>query len=249
MRTGTLRREALNLIGGEWRPAIDGHTFQSMDPHDGSLVAEVASGTAEDADRAVAAARAAFDDGPWPRMRPSERAAILHAIADALEANLDELAELETRDSGKPIRETVNADIPRSALNLRFFADYAALAGNEAYPTVSACHTRSRRPRASFRRSARGTLRSCWRRGRSRRPWRSETPWSTSPRPRLRLRLCGSLSLLCRRAFPRACSTSCTAMDAVVSVRHSRGIRESTGSPSRDRAPPAPSLPPLRPPT
>jgi aminomuconate-semialdehyde/2-hydroxymuconate-6-semialdehyde dehydrogenase len=134
MSTETLRREALHLIGGQAHPASDGQYFESRDPHDGSLVAEVAAGTAEDAGRALTAARRAFDEGPWPRMRPAERAAILHAVADALEAHLDELAELETRDSGKPIRETIHADIPRSALNLRFFADYVSLAGNEAYP-------------------------------------------------------------------------------------------------------------------
>jgi aminomuconate-semialdehyde/2-hydroxymuconate-6-semialdehyde dehydrogenase len=123
-----------HFIGGKPAPAMDGRTFESRDPHDGSLLAEVARGSARDAEAAIEAARTAFDDGPWPWMAPKERAKILHAVADAVDAHRDELAQTETRDGGKTITQSLHAEIPRVAHNLRFFADYAALVPNEAYP-------------------------------------------------------------------------------------------------------------------
>lgn len=98
------------------------------------MIGTVARGTALDGERAVAVARKAFDEGPWPRMTPKERWKILHAVADAVDAHRDELAELETLDSGKIIRQARHGEVPRVAHNLRFFADYAAMAANEAYP-------------------------------------------------------------------------------------------------------------------
>lgn len=123
-----------HLIGGDWKPASDGGTFESRDPHDGSVVGVVPKGTADDGTAAISAARAAFDDGPWPTLAPKERAKILHAVADAVDAHRDELAMLETRDGGKAINQSRHAEIPRVAHNLRFFADYVAMAANEAYP-------------------------------------------------------------------------------------------------------------------
>jgi aminomuconate-semialdehyde/2-hydroxymuconate-6-semialdehyde dehydrogenase len=123
-----------HFIAGKPVPASDGRTFESRDPHDGSLLATVARGSARDGEAAIAAARSAFDDGPWPWMAPKERAKILHAVADAVDAHREELAELETRDGGKTITQSLHAEIPRVALNLRFFADYAAMVPNEAYP-------------------------------------------------------------------------------------------------------------------
>jgi aminomuconate-semialdehyde/2-hydroxymuconate-6-semialdehyde dehydrogenase len=117
-------------------PAAAAETFETRDPHDDSLVGRVARGDAADAARAVAAACRAFDEGPWPRMSTTERRKLLHALADRIDANADELALLETRDCGKPLRESRGHDMPRAASNFRFFADYADLAGNEAYPTV-----------------------------------------------------------------------------------------------------------------
>jgi aminomuconate-semialdehyde/2-hydroxymuconate-6-semialdehyde dehydrogenase len=148
-------QEVDHLIGGERVASASGETFESRDPHDGTLVGHVARGGEEDARRAVAAAREAFDEGPWPRMSTAERRRLLNALADLIDANGEELALLETRDCGKPIRESRGHDIPRAARNFRFFADYADLAG---------------------------TSRSCWRAGRSRRRWRSATP-SCSSRP------------------------------------------------------------------
>jgi aminomuconate-semialdehyde/2-hydroxymuconate-6-semialdehyde dehydrogenase len=126
--------EVRHLIGGEWRAASDGATFESRDPHDGTLLAHVAQGTADDGRAAIEAARTAFDTGPWPQLSPKERAKILHAVADAVDDHRLELAELETRDGGKTITQSLHAEIPRVAHNLRFFADYVAMAANEAYP-------------------------------------------------------------------------------------------------------------------
>jgi aminomuconate-semialdehyde/2-hydroxymuconate-6-semialdehyde dehydrogenase len=127
-------RTVEHFIGGQAAPSADGRTFESRDPHDGSLLGTVARGGARDGERAIAAARRAFDEGPWPHMSPKERGAILHAVADAVDAHRDELARTETRDGGKTITQSLHAEIPRVAHNLRFFADYAAMVPNEAYP-------------------------------------------------------------------------------------------------------------------
>lgn len=123
-----------HLIGAEWRTASDSATFETRDPHDGALLGNVARGTAEDGTAAITAARKAFDDGPWPHMSAKERAKILHAIADKVDEHREELANLETRDGGKSINQSLHAEIPRVAHNLRFFADYVSMAANEAYP-------------------------------------------------------------------------------------------------------------------
>ena len=127
-------RTVEHFIEGRTCTASDGQSFESRDPHDGTLLANVARGSAHDGERAIAAARKAFDEGPWPRMAPKERAKILHAVADAVDAHRAQIAELETRDGGKTITQALHGEIPRVAHNLRFFADYAAMVPNEAYP-------------------------------------------------------------------------------------------------------------------
>ncbi|MBE7195507.1 MAG: aldehyde dehydrogenase family protein, partial [Gordonia polyisoprenivorans] len=134
MTTTDTPQTVRHLIGENWVDASDGATFESHDPHDGSLLATVARGTADDGSAAIDAAHVAFDDGPWPQMSPKERAAILRSVADAVDDHRDELALLETRDGGKTITQSLHAEIPRVAHNLRFFADYVSMAANEAYP-------------------------------------------------------------------------------------------------------------------
>ena len=123
-----------HLIGGDWRPASDGATFETHDPHDGTLLGTIARGTADDGAEAITVARRTFDEGGWSQMSPKERAKILHQVADAVDAHREELAMLETRDGGKTITQSLHAEIPRVAHNLRFFADYVSMAANEAYP-------------------------------------------------------------------------------------------------------------------
>src|ERR1700736_5313797 len=93
------------LINGEWVKSASGKTFESHNPATGELLATVAEGDAEDINRAVAAARAAFE-GPWSRFKPYERQALLLKIADLVEKHYDELSMLDTLDMGAPVTRT-----------------------------------------------------------------------------------------------------------------------------------------------
>src|ERR1700676_1324237 len=109
------------FIDGQYVDALSGKTFEDRNPATGELIANVAEGGKADVDRAVKAARRAFDEGPWPRMPVAERSAILMKISAGIKARMRELSELESLDTGKPIRETSHLDIPRSAYNFEFF--------------------------------------------------------------------------------------------------------------------------------
>ncbi len=124
-------REVRHFIGGEFVDSLDGATFESVSPIDNTVCATVAEGSAADADRAVAAARDAFE--PWAAMSPAERKRILLRVADGLEERLDEIAAWETRDMGKALADSRSKDVPRAAQNFRYFADYADIAGTHAY--------------------------------------------------------------------------------------------------------------------
>ncbi len=121
-------------INGEWCDASDGATFEVTAPATGELIARGASASAADVDRAVRAARAAFDSGPWPHTPPHERARILHKIADAIEERAFELAEIESRDGGVPIRKTTYNDIPLGLHMMRVFAELARCSPYEPLP-------------------------------------------------------------------------------------------------------------------
>jgi acyl-CoA reductase-like NAD-dependent aldehyde dehydrogenase len=119
------------LIGGEWTPAAKGDTFPTLNPANGETLVEVALAGAEDVDRAVAAAREAFDKGPWSRLSGEERAQFLWKTAELIERYADELAELETLDNGKPLRVARRGDIPFAARHFRYYAGWAGkLEGN-----------------------------------------------------------------------------------------------------------------------
>lgn len=109
-------------VGGEWRGAASGTAREILDPADGTVFAVVAEGGVRDTDAAVAAARAAFDHGEWPRTPVAERAAVLRRVADLLQRNREALAELESRDAGKTVEEgRVDVDCVSDAF--RYFAD------------------------------------------------------------------------------------------------------------------------------
>jgi len=131
-------RKVQHFIDNTFVDSIDDATFPSISPIDNQQIAEVAEGQRADAARAVEAARRAFDDGPWPRMSPSERKKVLHRVADGIEARLDKLALWETVDMGKPIIESTKKDMPRCAFNFRFFADYAEHLGTKAFDQSAA---------------------------------------------------------------------------------------------------------------
>ena len=111
------------FIGGRFVPAANGETLASLNPHDNSVIAEVAMAGPADVDRAVAAAKAAFPK--WSNLAAMERGRLLLKLADAIEANADQLARLESLDTGHPIRDTRNLDVPRTAATFRYFGGMA----------------------------------------------------------------------------------------------------------------------------
>ncbi|MFJ8027767.1 aldehyde dehydrogenase [Streptomyces sp. NPDC096311] len=133
-----------HVIDGKEVPSLSGATFTSIDPYTRRPWAEIALGDGADADRAVTAARHAFDSGPWPRMGAAERGRILHRFADLIESHADELGMADTRDMGKPITQSRGNDVPRTASNFRFFADHARLSTSEAYPMDTGHHAYTR---------------------------------------------------------------------------------------------------------
>ena len=113
------------LIDGAWVEAASGKTFATYNPATGEVLADVAEGDSADVERAVRAARRAFDTGPWPAMTPSQRGKLLWRLADLLEARLDEFAELETLDNGKPFTVSQAADLPLAVDMFRYMAGWA----------------------------------------------------------------------------------------------------------------------------
>ena len=112
------------LIDGKWINACSGKTFHVFDPATGDTIASVAEGEATDIDLAVKAARKAFS-GPWSKLTPSERGKIIWKIGDLILANLDELAELESLDNGKPLAIARVADVPLAADLFHYMAGWA----------------------------------------------------------------------------------------------------------------------------
>lgn len=132
------------LIGDEWRPALSGKTFSTINPATEEVICEVAEGDKEDVDLAVHAARSAFESGPWSKMDARDRGALLLKLADLMEQNLDELAALETLDNGKPINDARAADLPLAIDCLRYYAGWADKVHGDTIPVRGNyfCYTR-----------------------------------------------------------------------------------------------------------
>jgi len=113
------------FIGGQWAAAASGKTFETPNPATGETLAHVAEGDAEDIDRAVRAARAAFETGPWSRMTPSERGRLIWKIGDLILEHAEELAQLESLDNGKPYGVALAADVPLAADLFHYMAGWA----------------------------------------------------------------------------------------------------------------------------
>jgi phenylacetaldehyde dehydrogenase len=113
------------LIGGKWVAAASGKTFPVYDPSTGNVLAHVAEADAVDVDNAVQAARFAFDEGPWPRMSPSERGRLIWKLADLIEKHAEEFATLESLDNGKPLTVARIADVPLAIDMFRYMAGWA----------------------------------------------------------------------------------------------------------------------------
>jgi phenylacetaldehyde dehydrogenase len=113
------------LINGKWLDAASGKTFPTYNPATGEILAQVAEGDREDIDRAVAAARQAFDQGPWRRLTASQRGRLIWKLADLLEQNVEEFAFLESLDNGKPLGIARAADVPLAVDLFRYMAGWA----------------------------------------------------------------------------------------------------------------------------
>src|SRR5262244_380718 len=113
------------LINGELVEAVSGKSFPVYDPSTGQVMAHVAEADAADVDKAVKAARKAFDEGPWPRMTPSERGRILWKLADLIERQTEQFATLESLDNGKPLTVARVADVPLTIDMFRYMAGWA----------------------------------------------------------------------------------------------------------------------------
>ncbi|MEV5411212.1 aldehyde dehydrogenase [Thermopolyspora sp. NPDC052614] len=123
------------FIDGDHTPASDGGAFPTVNPANGTEIARVAAGTAEDVDRAVRAARAAFDDGRWSRATPRHRKQALLRLAELVREHTEQLAELETLDVGKPLAESRRVDVAGAANCLQWYGEAADKTYDEIAPT------------------------------------------------------------------------------------------------------------------
>jgi phenylacetaldehyde dehydrogenase len=113
------------LINGKWVESASGKTFATYNPATGQVLANVAEGDREDIDRAVKAARAAFETGPWSRTSPADRGKMIWRLADLIEKHLEEFAQIESLDNGKPLKIARVADVPLVIETMRYYAGWA----------------------------------------------------------------------------------------------------------------------------
>ncbi len=134
------------LVIGEDRPeAADGRTFATVDPATGRDIAELPLAGPDDVARAVAAARAAFDDGPWTSMPAAGRERLIAALADAIDERAEELAQIESLDNGKPVGLAQYVDVAGAVAHLRYFADWPTKIEGAVLPVAAPnmhCYTR-----------------------------------------------------------------------------------------------------------
>ncbi|WHX64773.1 aldehyde dehydrogenase family protein [Peribacillus frigoritolerans] len=124
------------LINGELVEAASGKTFETLDPSNGKILAVVSEAGPEDVDKAVKAARTAFDKGPWKKMSASERSRLIYKLADLMEEHKEALAQLDTLDNGKPIGETTNADVPLAIDHFRYYAGWTTKIVGQTIPVA-----------------------------------------------------------------------------------------------------------------
>jgi aldehyde dehydrogenase (NAD+) len=131
------------LINNQWVPSESGKTFATIDPSTGEEICQVAEADAADVDKAVNAARTAFE-GPWRKLRASERGRLLYRLADLIEANGEELARIESLDSGKPLSIARSVDVAKTVACYRYFAGWADKVQGKTIPIDGDffCYTR-----------------------------------------------------------------------------------------------------------
>jgi phenylacetaldehyde dehydrogenase len=151
------------LIDGKWVEAASGKTFPTYNPATGEVMAQIAEGDHEDIDRAVKAARKAFDSGAWPEMPPSQRGRLIWKLGDLIEQRLEEFAQLESLDNGKPLAVARVADVPLAVDLFRYMAGWATKIEGNTIP-ISAGSKRAKyfaytRRSAWWDKSSRGIFR------------------------------------------------------------------------------------------
>ena len=132
------------LIANRWVASESGKTFATINPTTGEEICQVAEADAADVERAVRAARTAFEHGPWRNMRASERGRLLHRLADLIESNGDELARLESLDNGKPVSVAKAVDVAKTVACYRYFGGWADKVHGKTIPIDGdfLCYTR-----------------------------------------------------------------------------------------------------------
>jgi phenylacetaldehyde dehydrogenase len=123
--TSFVSKKQKMLINGKWVDSASGKTFPTYNPATGEVLSHVAEGDREDIDRAVKAARAAFEKGPWSKISPSERGRMMWRLADLIEKHTEEFAQLESLDNGKPLKIARIADLPLAVDHFRYYAGWA----------------------------------------------------------------------------------------------------------------------------
>lgn len=192
------RARMQHLIGGRWCDASDGATMPAADPANGRHLASLAEGTVEDADRAVAAARRAFEDDSWRGMTPSARGKLLWRIGELIDRHADELAELETLDQGKSIKTARFAEVPAATEQFRYFAGFATKILGATIPTSIAHQPPGRKIFAYTTREPIGVVAAI-------------TPWN-SPLLMAAMKLAPALAAGCTVVLKPAEETSLTAL-------------------------------------
>lgn len=122
------------LIGGQWIDSASGKTFDTVNPATEEVTAKIAEAGPEDVEKAVAAARKAYDEGPWPKMAASDRGKVLRRIADGIRKNLQAFADLETADTGKTLFDSGKVEVPLAAELFEYYGGWADKHYGETIP-------------------------------------------------------------------------------------------------------------------
>ena len=132
------------LINNEWVESVSGKRFETINPTTGEVICDVAEADAADVDKAVEAARNAFNSDDWRKMSARKRGELLYKLADLIEKNKEELARLETLDNGKPLSESLNMDLPFVIETYRYYAGWADKIQGKTIPISGSylCYTR-----------------------------------------------------------------------------------------------------------
>lgn len=138
IRDGAVVLRKQLLIDGRHVESVSGRTFNTLNPATGEVIATISEGNEADVERAVAAARRAFE-GVWSTMRPAERGHILFRLAELMKQHSAELAELESRDAGKPISAVLRQDLPAAIDTLTYYAGWADKIHGDTVPDAQRC--------------------------------------------------------------------------------------------------------------